>query len=33
LKRNPRAIREAFIASVIFAAPKGLETAEPEVGR
>ena len=33
LKRNPRAIREAFIASVIFARPKGLETAEPEVGR
>jgi hypothetical protein len=33
LKRDPRAIREAFIASVIFAAPKALETAEPEVGR
>jgi hypothetical protein len=25
LKRNPRAIREAFIASIIFAPPQGLE--------
>ena len=33
LKHNPRAIREAVIASVIFAPPKGLETAEPELGR
>jgi len=33
LKRNPHAIREAFIASVIFAPPKGLETAEAEAGR
>jgi hypothetical protein len=33
LKRNPRAIREAFIASVIFAPPKGFETSEPELGR
>jgi hypothetical protein len=27
LKRNPRAIREAFIASIIFAPPRGMEDA------
>jgi hypothetical protein len=33
LKRNPNAMREAFIANVIFAPPKSLESAELEVGR
>src|SRR5688500_6990354 len=30
LKRNPRAIREAFIASIIFAPPQGLEQGATE---
>jgi hypothetical protein len=33
LKQNPRAIREAFIASVIFAPPKSLEAPGAEQGR